>query len=243
MKLYLTLSFILMYTGIIGNHQASSFRSLRNCDKTTNGQKQCLRLPGYNGNQWTRCSDDKYMNLASGGLHRCAFNSNDTKFAYCWYPCQREYHLKDKGLVNGNCSCGEEPYVPPVVSKRPNDRAIKNTQRTRNYPVNKNCSYKNDGEKECSLEYDYARAQWIRCSSSTYILQKSGGKFKCDNNDWYCWFACQQDEFGLTEGEVNNECYCNIENLSDSSSKAEHNTPAHLMAFSLVILLIISVWL
>ena len=227
--------YIIIAIVLINSIQAS----VRDCDAEMAGQgkRECLLVPGYEGKQWTRCSNDSYMDLTSNSKYRCKTGSGIVK-NYCWYPCQLEKFHEESGTIHNDCACGVNKNDRKEYRK--NNVAIENEIRKLPTKTLKNCSYANDGENVCHHETTrYIRSQWTRCSSNAYIQQKSGGKFNCADGMLYCWFTCQQDEFKLGEGDVYNECYCNLKRSDTSDSSVVLPTRSSYGLF-LVAMLVVS---
>ena len=216
----------------------------QNCDKTTEGKRECLRVPGYTGFQFARCSSHSFIHNVSRGVDSCIQGQNN-KHQFCWYPCQRQMHNRTDGAVSANCRCGNHVVdgedgntiwdynYTQYISNSNIDPVDPDILKTLN-----NCSYLTDSDRICFHDKNYKQSQWITCRSSSYVYQKTRGSFRCDPERLYCWLPCQKENHGFTDGDVSNECSCDSNNSqpgvvpSKNSIVGDSNSGSITLTFS-----------
>lgn len=218
---------------------AYTLSSVRSCSSSNDGEIGCIRVIGYQGLQYARCSNDTYVQDITNGTRRCGmFNVS----RHCWLPCEKMILFTNiSEFTNETCNCGVAPTVSIIPT---NGIAVK--QDVPEYLPDShklsNCSFLNDGEKKCMSSPDYTHAQMYRCASQSYVRQQSHGRYSCKNNNLYCWYSCQQETFRMEDGEVDKRCACESSNVKSSSklpaSSAASRTPKRFVKSSLLFILI-----
>lgn len=194
----------------------------RNCDETTEGKRECLRVPGYDGFQYARCSSHSFIQNVSQGFDSC-IQGHNSLYAnrFCWYACERQMNNRTEGVVSPNCRCGNyqggniiwDYDFTEYISGKNKDPVDQDLLKTL-----KNCSYLTDTTRVCFHDKKYERSQWITCRSSSYVYQKTRGNFRCDPKRLYCWIPCQKEDHESMDGEVSEECSCDSNSQSKNSS-------------------------
>ena len=206
----------------------------QNCNENTEGKRECLRVPGYNGFQYARCSSHIFIQNVSHGIDSCTLgkntSANNVDDEFCWYPCQREMHNRMDGAVSSDCKCrdNDEPdgndewtydYTQYTANKN-NDVIDPDMLKTI-----RNCSYLRDSDRICFHDKRYTQSQWLTCRSSSYVYQKTRGSFRCDPERLYCWIPCEKENSGSVDGDVSKDCLCG-ENVDGDDVISPKNSAA-----------------
>ena len=80
---------------------------------------------------------------------------------------------------------------------------------------------------ECFKSSKYTAPQWGTCLTDTYIRQKSRQKYQCeDQSRTYCYYQCMLEVRGKVNGDVTDDCKCNIGATPPSTLSPQPTLPS-----------------
>ena len=145
--------------------------------------KECIKISGYNDYQWVTCASDSYVRKRTNE-YKCLIGP------YCDFNCMIEYYGKHSGDVKGICKCGLSRNTTTTKDELECDPYLGA-----------------GGRKNCIKEPEYNDYQWVTCASSSYVREKSNGKYRCRRGS-YCSFHCMVELYDKQSGDAYDSCRC-----------------------------------